>query len=169
MSESTKHQPYTYSLKTVAYVGQGTDICTNMIAMYIVPPDNALTIENLYMHVVMQFDAGVPSGDRVLRRIGIYDEFVNPNIFGQQPNRAKMFDVNIAADVNRMIDKRIDLSALLKKDDVLYRELLMPLGSPETGYTYIMLEFDSDQAFNNLLGSIKLWKADALYTTVGIV
>lgn len=166
MSESTKHQPYTYSLKTVAYVGSGTDICTNKILMYIVPPDNALTIENLYMHLVMQFDAAVPSGDRVLRKIGISDEMAG---LLETPNRLKVFDVNIAADVNRMIDKRIDLSALLKKENVLYRELLMPIGAPETGYTYIYLEFDSDQIFNNLLGSIKLWKADALYTTIGIV
>lgn len=168
MSESTKHQPYTYSLKTVAYVGQGTDICTNVIMMYIVPPDNALSIENLYMHLVMQFDASIASGDRVLRKIGISDEFTSEYFFGA-PNRLKVFDVNIAADANRMIDKRIDLSALLKKDDVAYRELIMPLGAPETGYTYIYLEFDSDLQLNNSVGSIKLWKADALYTTVGIV
>lgn len=168
MSESTKHQPYTYSLKTVAYVGMGTDICTNVIMMYIVPPDNALTIENLYMHLVMQFDAAVPVGDRVLRKIGISDEFTSEYFFGA-PNRLKVFDVNIAADANRMIDKRIDLSALLKKDDVLYRELILPITAPDTGYTYIYLEFDEDQKNNNLLGSIKLWKADALYTTVGIV
>lgn len=168
MSESSKHQPYTYSLKSVAYVGMGTDICTNVIMMYIVPPDNALTIENLYMHLVMQFDAAVPSGDRVLRKIGISDEFTSEYFFGA-PNRLKVFDVNIAADANRMIDKRIDLSALLKKDDVLYRELILPITAPDTGYTYIYLEFDEDQKNNNLLGSIKLWKADALYTTVGIV
>lgn len=168
MRESTKHQPYTYSMKTVAYVGTGTDICTNVIMMYIVPPDGALTIENLYMHLVMQFDAAVPVGDRVLRKIGISDEFTSEYFFGA-PNRLKVYDVNIAADGSRMIDKRIDLSALLKRDDVLYRELIMPISAPETGYTYIYLEFDADQKENNSLGSIKLWKADALYTTVGIV
>lgn len=168
MSESTKHQPYTYSMKTVAYVGTGTDICTNVIMMYLVPPDGALTIENLYMHLVMQFDAAVPVGDRVLRKIGISDEFTSEYFFGA-PNRLKVYDVNIAADGSRMIDKRIDLSALLKRDDVLYREMILPISAPETGYTYIYLEFDADQKENNSLGSIKLWKADALYTTVGIV
>ena len=168
MSESTKHQQYTYSLKTAVYIGIGTDICTNVIMMYVVPPDNALSIENMYMHLIMQFDAAVPVGDRVLRRIGISDEFTSEYLFGA-PNRLKTYEVNIAADGNRMIDKRIDLSALLKNDDVLYREQILPIGAPETGYTYIYLEFDADQKNNNLLGSIKLWKADALYTTVGIV
>lgn len=168
MSESTKHQPYTYSLKTVAYVGMGTDICTNVMMMYIVPPDNALTIENLYMHLVMQFDAAIPVGDRVLRKIGISDEFTSEYFFGA-PNRLLVFDVNIAADASRIIDKRIDLSALLKKDNVLYREQILPITAPETGYTYIYLEFDIDLKENNLVGSTRLWKADALYTTVGIV
>ena len=168
MSESSKHQPYTYSMKTVAYAGQGTDICTNVIMMYIVPPDNALTIENLNIHLIMQFDAGVASGDRVLRRIGISDEFTSEFFFGA-PNRLKVFDVNIAADVNRIIDKRIDLSPLLKKENVLYREIIMPISAPETGYTYIYLEFDADLQDELTVGRMKLWKADALFTTIGIV
>lgn len=166
MSDSTKFQPYTYSLKTVAFADSGSGICTNKIMMYVVPPDNALSIENISMHLMMQFDASIPSGDRVLRKIGISDEFA-PLV--STPNRLKVFDVNIAADVNRRIDKRIDLSALLKKDNVLYRELILPIAAPETGYTYVYLEFDQDLQLNNNVGSLNLWKIDALFTTVGIV
>lgn len=175
--ESTKHQPYTYSLKTAAFAsvagGGGAsldtgNICTNAILFYLVPPDGALSIENLYCHLIMEFDASVASQYRILRKIGIVDEDRHP-VFHGAPNRMKLFDVNWQADSNGKIDKRIDLSALLKKDDVTYRDYFMPIDAPETGYTYIYLEFDETQLNNAQLGRIVLWKADALYTTVGIV
>lgn len=81
----------------------------------------------------------------------------------------KVFDVNIAADVNRMIDKRIDLSALLKKDDIAYRGVFSDASTPDNGYTMIYLGFDDSLVNQSITGAVKLWKADGLFTTIGIV
>lgn len=176
MSESSKKQPYTYTLKTSTFVGGdngfGGDygfICSDGIIFYLVPPDNALTIENLYVHLIMQFATSVPSGKRVLKKIGVIDAPVSPTFFSSLIDRIKTFDVNIAADGNRMIDKRIDLSALLKKDDVAYRGLFSDSSTPDNGYTMIYLGFDESLKNESTIGNIKLWKADGLFTTVGIV
>lgn len=175
MSESTKIQPYKYSMRVVTFVnwvnefgGNSGDICSDGIILYPVPPEDAISIESLSMHLIMQFDSGVAADKRVLKKIGIFDEYTNPTAFGW-PNRMRIYDVNIAADVNRKIDKRIDLTALLKKDDVGYRELVMPLEAPDTGYTYIYLGFDTSLFGSSLIGKVLLWKVESLYTTRGIV
>lgn len=176
MSQSAKKQPYTYTLKTATFVGGdngfGGDygfICGNGIIFYLVPPDNAITIENLYVHLIMQFDTSVASADRVLKKIGIIDAPANPVFFPALIDRLKTFDVNIAADGNRMIDKRIDLSGLLKKDDVAYRGVFSDSSTPDNGYTMVYLGFDDGLMFQSNTGAIKLWKIDALFTTIGIV
>lgn len=176
MSQTAKKQPYTYTLRTTTFVGGdngfGGDygfICGNGIIFYMIPPDDAITIENLYCHLIMQFDTSVPADLRVLKKIGIIDAPVNPVFFPSLIDRLKTFDVEIAADVNRKIDKRIDLSALLKKDDVAYRGLFSDASTPDNGYTMIYLGFDDSLRFQSITGAIKLWKADALFTTIGIV
>ncbi len=176
MSESTKKQPYTYTLKTSTFVGGangfGGDfgyICSNGIIFYLVPPDDAITIENIYCHLIMQFEATVPVGQRVLRKIGIIDAPVSPTFFPALVDRLKVFDVNIAADGSGVIDKRIDLSALLKKTDIAYRGVFADASTPDNGYTMIYLGFDDGLANSSLIGKIKLWKADGLFTTIGIV
>lgn len=174
MSESSKHQPYTYSLKTVAFGRNASNtgsslICTGSIIFYPVPPDGALTIENLYVHLIMQFDAAIPSAARVLRKIGIIDTPISPLFFPSLVNRLKTLDVNIEADANRIIDYRIDLSSLLKKDDVAYRGVFEEDSTPENGYTMVYLEFDETLESTSNVGSILQWKTDALFTTIGIV
>lgn len=176
MSETAKKQPYTYTLRTTTFVGGdngfGGDygyICGNGIIFYLIPPDNAITIENLYCHLIMQFDTSVSAGLRTLKKIGIIDAPANPVSFASLIDRMKVFDVNIAADVNRMIDKRIDLSALLKKDDIAYRGVFSDASTPDNGYTMIYIGFDDSLVFQSITGAIKLWKADALFTTIGIV
>jgi len=176
MSQSAKKQPYTYTLKTATFVGGdngfGGDygfICGNGIIFYLVPPDNAITIENLYVHLIMQFDTSVAAADRVLKKIGIIDAPVNPVFFPALIDRLKTFDVNITADGNRMIDKRIDLSGLLKKDDIAYRGIFSDSSTPDNGYTMVYIGFDDSLAFQSITGAIKLWKIDALFTTIGIV
>lgn len=176
MSESSKKQPYTYTLRTSTFVGGangfGGDwgfICSNGIIFYLIPPDNAISIENLYCHLIMQFEPTVPEAQRVLKKIGIIDAPVNPTFFPSLIDRLKTFDVNIAADGDLMIDKRIDLSALLKKDDVAYRNLFADASTPDNGFTMIYLGFDDLLVNSGNIGKIKLWKADGLFTTVGIV
>lgn len=176
MSESTKLQPYKYSLKTVTFVGGdngfGGDygfICSDGMILYVVPPDGALTIENLYVRLKMQFDSSVAAGDRVLKKIGIIDAPSSPTFFSSLIDRLKTFDVNIVANGSREVDIRIDLSALLKKDDVAYRGLFSDSSTPDNGYTMIYIGFDSSLAEAGTTGKVIVWKADALFTTVGIV
>lgn len=176
MSESTKKQPYKYTLRTSTFVGGdngfGGDygyICSNGIIFYLIPPDNALSIENLYVHLIMQFETTVAADKRVLKKIGIIDAPSSPYFFAGLVDRLKTFDLNLAADANRMIDKRIDLSALLKKDDVAYRGLFSDAATPDNGYTMIYLEFDESLVLESIIGKVKLWKADGLFTTIGIV
>lgn len=176
MSQSTKNQPYTYTLKTATFVGGangfGGDygyICSNGIIFYLVPPDNAISIENLYCHLIMQFEATVPVGQRILKKIGIIDAAASPTFFPSLIDRLVTFDVNIAADGSGNIDKRIDLSALLKKADIAYRGVFADAATPDNGYTMIYLGFDDALAQSSNIGKVKLWKADALFTTIGIV
>jgi hypothetical protein len=176
MSESTKKQPYTYTLKTATFIGGdngfGGDygyICSNGIIFYLVPPDGALTIENLWVHIFMEFDSSIAVGKRVLKKIGIIDTDASPTLFPSLIDRLKVFDVNISADANRQIDKRIDLSALLKKDNIAYRNLFADSSTPDNGYTMVYLGFDDSLAETSIIGKVKLWKTDALFTTIGIV
>lgn len=171
MSESAKHQPYKYSLKTVTFInGSGSGIiCSDGIIMYPIPPDNALTIENLRMKLYMQFESAIPSDLRVLKKVGIIDTPVSPTFFPSLVNRLRTFDVNIQADVNRFIEYEVDLTALLKKDDIAYRGLFNDSSSPENGYTMVYIGFDESLRLESNIGTVIQWKIDALFTTVGIV
>lgn len=175
MSESTKKQAYKYTLQSTTFVGGdnglGGDygfICSNGIILYQVPPDDAISIENLYVHLIMLFEVTVDVANRVLRKIGIIDAPVSPTFFPSLVDRLKVYDVNIPA-TGTTIDKRIDLTSLLKKDDVAYRSLFADASTPDNGYTMIYLGFDDELQNSALIGKVKLWKVDALYTTRGIV
>lgn len=176
MSESSKHQPYKYSMKTVAFarytggVVNNSIICTNTIIFYMIPPDGALTIENLYMHLKMRFASGVASGARVLRKVGVIDQVTAPSLFPFASGyRLKTLDLDLVADGNRYIDLRLDLTSLLKKDDVAYRNLFTDDSTPDDGFTMVYLEFDESLKNENNIGEIHIWKTDGLFTTIGIV
>lgn len=140
--------------------------------MYLVPPKNALSIENMWTHINFQFDAGIPSGQRVITNIGISAGYpLDFSISGSTPKTdgtIRKLPVNWAADpTTRIIDKRIDLSSLLRKDVAGYRDFFLDFTDPDEDYTYIWVEFGVP-VNTSITGKMNLWKADALYTTIGI-
>ena len=164
MSETTKLQQYKYSLRTIAIAPKTMPngyFCGQKFYAFPVPPDNAISIENLYLHLIMQFKVGVASGDRRITKIGIASD--RPS-YGFIPSRLRTYDVNLSADpTTRIIDTRIDLSALLKKDNVRWRDFYTTPAT--TDQTYVYIELATENSSN---GDLILCKMDCLYTTTGI-
>lgn len=162
MSQSQKVHIYPYTFRSACLTA--IPMCQDKIIMYLVPPENGLSIEQLYCHLKMTFDSGVAAGDRVVRWIGIYNEI--PLFVQDEPAEQNRIDLNIAADVNRKVDIRVDLSSILTRDHVAYRDYFT---DPETGdFTYVVIKLDDDLRGNNTVGTIDLWKLDGLFTTLGI-
>lgn len=164
MSESTKSHWYLQTIRSVAYANGGW--CGGKIMLYVVPPNKAISIENMYIHFKATFDVSVPIGKRIVKRIGIIDK--KPLVFNSNAdvNYYRYMDVNIAADaVTRKVDIRLDLSHLLKKDNVKYREYFDDDSSG--GFTYIMIEPDDSLIGALNFATIEIWKADAQFTTQG--
>lgn len=171
MSETTKKQPYKYTSKNVSfsmpYQSGSSVICGGGAELYIVPPKDALTIENLTSRIVVQFDASVPVANRVLKRFGITIGTGGGAWWNN--DRSRLIEVNIPADANRVIDVTFDLTPFLKKSAVNYRNQLLTLSELDYDCMYITAEFVDDiMAGTNVNGAIRIWKAEALYTTVGI-
>lgn len=163
MSESTKHHVFPYTIKSVAL--NGMTWCGGKVLMYVIPPEKALTIENMFVHFKATFDSGVSVGNRVVKRIAVVDKI--PLLYNSNDDVSyyRYLDLNIAADGNRKVDIKIDISQLLKKDNVGYREYFDDdLG----GLTYVMIEPDDDLLGVVNFGTIDLWKLDAQFTTQGI-
>lgn len=167
MGNQSKIQAYPYSLRTVAM--KDTTICGWRFMYYMLPPKQALTIERLHMHFVMQFVSGVASADRIIKYVGIVDEI--PLLIGNQANYQRRQEINLQADANRRVDLSIDLSHLLKRDNVAYEEGGFDPADDE-GFTFveIVLSENLNTAHPNYLnvGTIELWKLDGLFTTTGI-
>lgn len=167
MGSQNKQQPYPYSLKTAAMMTQ--TVCGNRIFMYLVPPKDALSIERLYTHFVMQFDSSIATADQIVRSIGIVDEI--PLFSTGTANYQKRLDLNIQADANRRVDIGIDLSHLLNPENVAYEEGGFDPADDE-GFTFVevLLSANIDTIHPSYLnvGTIEVWKTDALFTTIGI-
>lgn len=164
-SESTKHQEYTYSFKSAAYANQsssGSDLCTEKVLFYLIPPQDAISIQYLRTHLIIEFDSGVPAASRILESIGIADEF---NYIDEQVDYLRILPIGQAADANRRVELDINLTPLLNKDNIAYSTELSILGN---GYTFVYLKFPDALAANLSVGRIILWKVDALFTTKGI-
>lgn len=157
MSESSKKQVYKYSLRTTAIASGG--ICRDKLYAYAVPPDDAITIENLYLHLIIQFNASLSSSIKKIVKIGIANDLT-------APTRLRTITLNKAADVNDIVDLRIDLSSLLKNSDVAWRDFFLNPVSYDLTYVYIELPPDFATISNG--GYLKLCKMDCLYTTKGI-
>lgn len=164
MSESTKHQEYTYSFKTAAYANQSSavDICTDKILFYLIPPQDAISIQYLRTHLIFEFESSVAAADRKLEKIGISDEFEynDANV-----DYLRTLDINQSADGNRRVELDINLTPLLNKDNIAYATDLNILGN---GYTFVWVKLPANLAANLSVGKIILWKVDALFTTKGI-
>lgn len=156
----TKNQEYKYSLKSVAV--DTTNILTTMCAgkalFYIVPPEDAQTIQYLRTHFKLKFDSSIPTAYRRLDRIGIVDSKFNITY-------ERYLDLNLIADGNREVEVNINLTPLLKKDNVAYTLFEDAFGN---GYTYIFIELAPELENTGSIGEMRLWKADALFTTLGI-
>lgn len=163
MSESTKNHWFPQTIRSVALANYGW--CGGKILLYVMPPEKALTIENLYVHFKATFDSGITSGNRVVKSISVVDKiplFYNSN---SDVNYMRTQQLNISADANRKVDIKIDISHLLKKDNVAFREYF---DDNIDGATYIMIEPADALIGNSNIGTIDLWKADAQFTTQGI-
>ena len=80
-------------------------------------------------------------------------------------NYLRTQELNIAADVNRYVDISIDITHLLKKDNVAFREYF---DDNIDGATYVMIEPADALIGVSNIGTINLWKIDAQFTTQGI-
>ena len=162
MSEESKKHIYPYSLRLAAMAGN--TFCQDKAILYIVPPAQALTIENLFCHFNLTFDVGVAAADRVVQYIGVCNEI--PILVNGEPSYLRKYDINQAADVNRQVDIKVDLSALLNRDHANYREYF---DDPTTDdFTYCIIKLADGCRGNNNVGTVNIWKLDALYTTTGI-
>lgn len=156
----TKNQEYTYSLKTVAVDTTNilTTFCTGTALFYIVPPEDAISIQYLRTQFKFIFDSSIDVAYRRLDRIGIIDAK-----YGATYER--YIDLNLVADGNREVEVNINLTPLLKKDNVAYTLFEDAFG---TGYTYIYIQLAPELVDTGSVGEMRLWKADALFTTTGI-
>lgn len=160
--KSSKIHAFHHSLRTVCMANRQQ--CQDKHYIYIVPPEKALTIENLVMHLKFTFDAGVTAPDRVLQWVGIGSDY--PLFITSDPVYFRKIDLNLAADANRKIDTMLDLSHLLKKTNVNFRSLFGTFTSND--YTYVILKFaEANRGVSNV-GTINLCRIDAQFTTEGI-
>lgn len=159
---ASKNHFYPFSLKIAAQANIA--MCQDKAFLYLVPPQDALTIENMFCHLRFTFDAGISAPNRVVKYIGIANEV--PLFINDDPSYLRKIDLNVAADGNRKVDIKLDLTSLLKKDNVRYREYFE---TPVTeDYTYVIIKL-SDGCRDILnVGTIDLWKLDGLYTSKGI-
>ena len=164
MSESTKSQFYKYSMRSVCAVG--ISYCARRIGLEILPPDNAMTIENLFMHLKMTYDGTIPTADEVLERISIISGFP-----AYTPGSAEAEDYYRSLEVNLtptadVIDVFIDLTSLLNKNNpgspnqFETDDLATIVFLENKGYTGA-IDTDGPQT----TGTINIWKLDAIYTT----
>lgn len=162
MSESSKNHFYHYTARSIAFYN--TSWCGGKILLFVMPPEKALTIENLSIHFKATFDSGIASGQRIVKSVSIVDDI--PLLYDSNSDLTYMrtLDLNVAADVNRKVDLKLDLSHLLKKDNVGFRDLF----EEPSGLTYVMIEPDDSLIGNSNIGTIDLWKIDAQFTTQGI-
>jgi len=164
IQQSSKKQEYTYSFKSAAYSNQSTavDLCQDKVLFYLVPPQDAISIQYLRTHLLIEFESSVATALQKLEKIGISDEFTYND---PQVDYLRTLDVNLSADGNRQIELDINLTPLLKKDNVAYAD---ELGITGNGYTFVYLKFPQGLYGNNSVGKIRTWKVDALFTTKAI-
>jgi len=164
MSESTKQHWYLQTARSIGLANRSW--CGGKILLYVIPPEKAITIENLYIHFKATFDVSVASGSRIVKRISIVDK--QPLLYNSNSdlNYYRYIDLNLAADaVTRKVDIKLDLSHLLKKTNAKYREYVD--SDSAGGFTYVMIEPDDSLIGVTNIGTIDLWKIDAQFTTQG--
>lgn len=163
MTQSSKVHHYPRTIRSVCMVDEAH--CQDRTYFYIAPPEDALTIESLIVHLKMTFDAGIVSADRVLKSLAIGSSF--PLFITSNPAYFRELTINQSADaVTRKIDVKIDLTSLLKKDNVRYRGMFGSFGTDD--YTYIIIKTADNNRGLGTVATIDLCRVDAQYTTKGI-
>ena len=161
MSQSTKVHFYQHTLRSSALVNGG--LCQDKAYFYLVAPKKAQTIENMYLHLRITFDAAIAVGDRKIQYIGIGDEY--PFFIDQEPSGYfNKLDLNLAADASRKINLRLNLTPLLKKDNAGWRDRF----NAESGLTYVIIKTPDGNRGITSVATVEICKVDALYTTTGI-
>lgn len=153
MSEGTKNQFYRYSMRTTIAKGSW---CAKKFAIQQFPPDNAQSLENLFLHLRVEFNSGMATADKEISRIGVLDDFPAYGGVGSV-TRARFLDVNEVA-VAGVVDLKLDLTSLIDKAAI------------DTTYVFIETAgasniFLTDLASGTNGGSIKICKLDGIYTT----
>lgn len=166
MSTGTKNQFYKYTLRTVATYNKS--LCNDKHYLYIVPPEDALTIENLFTHIKITFDSTLASDLQVVRQVGVASE--RPSRVSETPRYLNVVDVDQFADSNREVDLRLDLTSMLKKDNVAFKD---DFGADFETNDMTMIYMKLDNEIRNIpsnedVGIMWLWKGDGLWTTQGI-
>jgi len=162
MQEGSKKHFYPFTFRTAAISNAAW--CRDKALLYLVPPQDALTIENMFCHFRFTFDAGVAVGSRIVEYIGIANQV--PLFIETDPTYLRKIDLNQAADGSRKVDIKLDLTSLLKKDNVRYREYFeTPV---TTDYTYVIIKLSGNLRDITTVGTIDLWKLDGLFTSKGI-
>lgn len=158
----TKKQEYTYSLKTAGADTNNilTTFCNGKAAFYLLPPKEALSIQYLRTQFKFVFDSSIPTDWQKIAKIGIIDS----KIEGFRAYE-RLLDIDLQADGARTVELNMNLTPLLKKDNVAYTEFEDTFG---TGYTYVYIELAPELQATGSPGEMRLWKVDALFTTQGI-
>lgn len=162
MSTSTKSQFYHYTLRPVAVVNGSA--CTDKLYLYPVPPEDALSLEGLFTHFRILFDSSVAAADRVVESIGIAN--MRPLFYDDDPTIYKKIVLNQAADADRRVDVKLDLTDLLVdiKTNVGWTPVFgADYDNGDQTFIYVKLPDSLHDTLN--VGTIELWKADSLYTT----
>lgn len=161
MSQGPRSEFYRYSLKSSAIAN--TTFCTARIFAYPVPPKNALSLEGIFMHLRMTFDSAVDVGDRVIESVGIAHD--RPDVYTDLPDEQNIITINESADVNRVVDIKIDLTSLIiDKTKVDYDSELE--ADYATGDKTMIVVKVPDALLDEVnVGTIDLWKIDTIWTT----
>ncbi len=163
MTQSTKVHHYPRTLRSVCMVNQIH--CQDRTYFYITPPEDAISVESLIVHLKMTFDASIASADRVLKSLAIGSSF--PLFITSNPAYFRELTLNQSADaVTRKIDVKIDLTTLLKKDNVRYRGIFGNFVTDD--YTYVIIKTADNNRGVTTVATIDLCRVDAQYTTKGI-
>lgn len=163
MTSQTRNQEYKYQYKTVSIAGN-TVFCGNGPTLSISIPENLLDIKAIYIHAVLLFDVGVPSGNRKIHWAG--GEYPRTIDGIPKPLEGNMKYVNLAADpTTRIADLRLDVTDL--KDGFMQQLIDDEPFQFDQQKIRLNLITDVDGGFD-VSGSVILWKVDFVYTTGGI-
>lgn len=146
----SRNQEYTYQFKTISM--QGGKMCGRGGTLNFNLPSNLLKRKNLWVHIKIQFDSSEPIDNRKVIGIG---QKTYP-LDGPQP---KMLPLNLSADVNRIIDIKMDLTSILDLLDII------PPSLGNQGYFNVGVQLPYNLIY---FAKVMIWKMDLIYTSQGI-